>query len=69
MSTIKAGEGRTWPEVRVVETGFLHGPQYGKRNKWVALSCGHTVHRQRRPLIGATIVCNQSEDAAAGDHR
>ena len=53
---VKAGEGKSWPERRVLDTGVS---PMNPRVKWAGLDCGHTVFRQRRPRVGATVVCEK----------
>ncbi len=48
--------GGTWPERRVVATGIS---PVNPLVRWAELDCGHDVFRQRRPRIGATIVCGK----------
>jgi hypothetical protein len=50
---------KSWPERRVVRTG---GSPMNRQVKWAELCCGHTVYRNRRPRIGATIVCEKCAD-------
>lgn len=56
---IPAGEDRTWPERRVIRTGVS---PMNPKVKWAELSCGHDVYRQRRPRIGATVVCEKCSE-------
>ena len=56
---IPAGEGRTWPEKHVTRTGVS---PMNPRVKWAELTCGHTVFRNRRPRIGATVVCEKCSE-------
>ena len=56
---LQAGEGRSWPERRVVRTGVS---PMNPKVKWAELSCGHEVWRQRKPKIGAIIVCEKCSD-------
>jgi predicted RNA-binding Zn-ribbon protein involved in translation (DUF1610 family) len=46
----------SWPERRVVRTGVS---PMNPKVKWAELNCGHTVWRQRKPRIDATIVCEE----------
>ena len=46
----------TWPERRVVRTGVS---PMNPKVKWAVLNCGHEVFRQRKPRIGATVVCER----------
>ena len=52
----KAGEGYSWPERRVVRNGVS---PMNPKVKWAELDCGHDVYRNRKPKIGATIVCQR----------
>lgn len=58
MSKVKipAGEGFSWPERRVVR---VDPSPMNPKIKVAQLSCGHDVYRNRRPRIGATIVCDK----------
>lgn len=47
---------KTWPERRVVRNGVS---PMNPKVKWAQLDCGHDVFRQRKPRIGALIVCEQ----------
>jgi len=49
-------KGGSWPECRVVRTGVS---PMNPKVKWAELNCGHTVWRNRKPRIGATIVCDR----------
>lgn len=51
-----AGEGRSWPERRVIRTGV---PPMNPKVKYAELSCGHIIWRNRKPRIGATTVCER----------
>jgi predicted RNA-binding Zn-ribbon protein involved in translation (DUF1610 family) len=46
----------SWPERRVTRTGLS---PMNPKVKWAELNCGHTVWRNRKPRIGATIVCGE----------
>jgi hypothetical protein len=59
---IPAGEGRSWPERRVVRTGVS---PMNPKVKWAELSCGHDVFRARRPKVGAIVVCEQCSKKGA----
>lgn len=47
---------KAWPERRVVRTGVS---PMNPRVKWAELDCGHDIFRQRKPKIGALIVCEK----------
>jgi hypothetical protein len=32
--------------------------------KWAQLTCGHDIYRQRKPRVGATIVCETCAEKA-----
>lgn len=53
---IPAGEGYSWPERRVVR---VDASPMNPKIKVVQLDCGHDVYRNRKPRIGATIVCDK----------
>lgn len=55
-----AAAGR-WPESHVTRTGVS---PMNPRVKWAELTCGHTVFRNRRPSVGATIVCEKCAEKA-----
>lgn len=59
---IPAGEGRIRPECRVTRAGVS---PMNPRVKWAELTCGHTVWRQRRPRVGAMVVCDQCSERPA----
>lgn len=44
------------PERRVIRAGVS---PMNPRVKWAELECGHDVFRQRKPRIGALIVCEK----------
>lgn len=44
----------SWPERTVTRTGVS---PMNPKVKWAELKCGHTVWRNRKPRIGAVIVC------------
>jgi hypothetical protein len=46
---------KAWPERRVITTWS----QSNQPKVKVELNCGHIVYRQRKPKLGATIVCEQ----------
>lgn len=48
--------GGSWPERRVVRVGVS---PMNPKVKWAELSCGHEVFRNRKPRIGATLVCDR----------
>ena len=53
---IPAGEGLSWVERRVVRVDLS---PMNPKIKIAQLSCGHDVYRNRRPRIGATVVCEE----------
>ena len=53
---VPAGQGLSWPERRVMRTGVS---PMNPKVKWAELSCGHDVYRQRKPRVGATVVCEK----------
>jgi hypothetical protein len=59
---IPTGEGRSWPERKVVR---VDKSPMNPKIKVAQLSCGHDVYRNRAPRIGATVVCDKcsAEDA------
>jgi hypothetical protein len=59
------GVCKQWPECRVVRTGVS---PMNPKVKWAQLDCGHDVYRQRKPRIGALIVCEQCSDKLKADH-
>lgn len=59
MSETVEPQPKTWPERRVVRTGVS---PMNPLVKWAELTCGHLVWRQRKPRIGATIVCDQCSE-------
>lgn len=56
---LPSGEGRSWPERRVVRTGVS---PMNPKVKWAQLTCGHDVYRLRRPRIGAILVCDKCSE-------
>jgi hypothetical protein len=49
-------KGGSWPERHVVRVGVS---PMNPKVKWAELDCGHDVYRNRKPRIGATIVCER----------
>lgn len=49
-------KGGPWPERRVVRNGVS---PMNPRVKWALLDCGHDIFRQRKPRVGATVVCDE----------
>lgn len=60
---IPAGQGYPWPERRVVRVDLS---PMNPKIKVAQLSCGHDVYRNRKPRIGATIVCDKCAKASPG---
>ncbi len=46
----------SWPERTVVRAGVS---PMNPKVKWAQLDCGHDVYRQRKPRVGATIICEE----------
>lgn len=56
-----------YPERRVIKAGVS---PMNPKVKWAQLDCGHDVFRQRKPRIGALIVCERCRDKImAGAHK
>ncbi len=53
----------TWPESKVVRVDVS---PMNPKVKCAQLSCGHDVWRNRKPRVGATIVCEQCARKADG---
>lgn len=51
-----AFKGGIWPERRVVRTGVS---PMNPKVKWAALECGHDVYRNRKPRLGALVLCDK----------